>query len=69
MAPLLVLLSYVIAPAPMDLVFTSLEVVAIGLSVLAIGQIADDGETHWMEGVLLLAIYLILGLAFYNLPG
>ncbi len=67
-APLLVFLSYVIGPAPMDLRFTSLEVVAVALSVLAISNIADDGETHWMEGVLLLAIYLILGLVFFYLP-
>ncbi len=67
-APLLVFLSYAIGPAPMDLRFTSLEVVAVALSVLAISNIADDGETHWMEGVLLLAIYLILGLVFFYLP-
>jgi Ca2+:H+ antiporter len=67
-APLLVLLSYLIAPGPMDLRFTGLEVVAVGLSVLAIAQIADDGETHWMEGVLLLAVYAILALAFFSLP-
>ena len=67
-APLLVFLSYAIGPTPMDLRFTSLEVVAVALSVLAISNIADDGETHWMEGVLLLAIYLILGLVFFYLP-
>ncbi len=66
-APLLVLLSYVIAPQPMDLVFTELEVVAVAISVLVIGQISDDGETHWMEGALLLGVYVILGLAFFNL--
>jgi Ca2+:H+ antiporter len=67
-APLLVFLSYAIGPAPMDLRFTMLEVVAVAVSVLAISNIADDGETHWMEGVLLLAIYLILGLVFFYLP-
>lgn len=68
-APLLVLLSYLIAPAPMDLVFSSLEVVAVAISVIAISQIAADGETHWMEGVLLVGIYLVLAFAFYSLPG
>jgi Ca2+:H+ antiporter len=29
---------------------------------------AADGETHWMEGVQLLAVYIILGIAFYFLP-
>jgi Ca2+:H+ antiporter len=67
-APVLVFASYAIAPAPMDLLFTEFEVVAVGLSVLAIALIAHDGETHWMEGVQLLAVYAILALGFYFLP-
>jgi len=67
-APVLVFVSYAIAPAPMDLLFTEFEVVAVGLSVLAIALIAHDGETHWMEGVQLLAVYAILALGFYFLP-
>lgn len=67
-APLLVFLSYFIGPAPMDLLFTTLEVVAVALCVAIISFIANDGETHWMEGVQLLAVYIILGLAFYFLP-
>ena len=66
--PALVLLSYVIAPAPMDLLFTVFELVAIAVSVLSIAFIAHDGETHWMEGVQLLAVYVILALGFYFLP-
>ena len=38
------------------------------LSGLAVNHIASDGECNWMEGVQLLAVYLILGLAFYFLP-
>jgi Ca2+:H+ antiporter len=67
-APVLVLLSYVIAPAPMDLRFTTLEVVAVGISVWIMSLVAQDGESHWMEGVQLLAVYVILGMAFYWLP-
>src|SRR4051794_28630136 len=67
-APVLVFLSYAIAPHPMDLRFTTFELVAIGLAVLAIAFIAHDGETHWMEGVQLLAVYAILALGFYFLP-
>ena len=67
-APALVFLSYLIAPAPMDLLFTTFEVVAIALAVLSIASIAHDGETHWMEGVQLLAVYIILALGFYFLP-
>jgi Ca2+:H+ antiporter len=67
-APVLVFASYVIAPEPMDLLFTTFELVAIGISVLSIAFIAHDGETHWMEGVQLLAVYAILALGFYFLP-
>jgi Ca2+:H+ antiporter len=67
-APVLVFLSYAIAPEPMDLLFTNFELVAIGLAVLSIAFIAHDGETNWMEGVQLLAVYVILCLGFYFLP-
>ena len=68
-APTLVFLSYLIAPQPMDLLFTTFELVAIALSVLSIAFIAHDGETNWIEGVQLLAVYLILSLGFFFLPG
>jgi Ca2+:H+ antiporter len=67
-APLLVLLSYAIGPRPMDLVFTPMEVLAVGLAVLITEQIAGDGESHWLEGVQLLAVYVILGMVFYFMP-
>jgi len=67
-APVLVFLSYFIAPEPMDLRFTTLEVVAVGISVWIMSLIAQDGESHWMEGVQLLAVYAILALAFFWLP-
>ena len=68
-APALIFLSYLIAPQPMDLLFTTFELVAIGLAVLSIAFIAHDGETNWMEGVQLLAVYIILSLGFFFLPG
>lgn len=67
-APLLVFMSYVIGPAPMDLVFTPFEVVAVGLSVGIIALITHDGESHWMEGVQLLAVYVMLAMGFWFLP-
>lgn len=67
-APVLVIASHFIGPRPMNLVFSPAEVIAIGLAVLIAGQIASDGESNWLEGVQLLAVYLILGLVFYFLP-
>lgn len=66
-APVLVLLSYAFG-APMDLVFTGAEIVSVAVSVLIIGQIANDGETNWLEGVMLLAVYIMLGILFFYLP-
>ncbi|MFV1995481.1 MAG: cation transporter, partial [Verrucomicrobiales bacterium] len=68
-APVLVLLSHFIGPAPMDLVFTLPEVIAVALAVAITSQIAGDGESNWLEGVLLLGVYAILAVVFYFLPG
>jgi Ca2+:H+ antiporter len=64
-APLLVLLSHLIGH-PMNLVFGSpLELAAIAGVAFAVNAIAHDGETTWFEGLLLLAVYAVLALAFY----
>ena len=67
-APLLVFASYWIGPRPMDLRFTSFEVMAVAIAVGASNLVAQDGESNWLEGALLLSVYLILGIAFYFLP-
>jgi Ca2+:H+ antiporter len=41
----------------MDLVFTSFEVVTLGLATIVTAIITLDGESHWFEGVQLLAVY------------
>ena len=66
-APVLVFLSYLFGK-PMDLLFTNMEVVAVGISVWVLSLVCNDGESNWMEGVQLLAVYVILGIAFYFLP-
>jgi Ca2+:H+ antiporter len=67
-APVLVIVSHFIGPRPMDLVFSPAEVLAVFLAVLISGQIASDGESNWLEGAQLLAVYLILALVFFFLP-
>jgi Ca2+:H+ antiporter len=52
----------------MDLVFTTFEIAAVAVSTAIVNLIALDGESNWMEGALLLAVYGILGMAFYALP-
>ncbi|MGI8890723.1 MAG: calcium/proton exchanger [Chthoniobacterales bacterium] len=64
-APLLVVASYFIG-TPMNLVFENpLELVAIAGVSFTVNAIATDGETTWFEGVLLLAAYLVLAMAFF----
>jgi Ca2+:H+ antiporter len=68
-APLLVLASRFIGPRPMDLVFTIPEVLAMAAAVVIAGQVAADGESNWLEGVQLLAAYVVLAALFFFLPG
>jgi Ca2+:H+ antiporter len=63
-APLLVLASFVFGPEPMALVFNGFEVAALVLAVMIANRVTAEGESNWFEGVQLLAVYLILALAF-----
>jgi Ca2+:H+ antiporter len=65
--PVLVFASYLRA-APMDMLFSTMEVVAVILAVLIARMVAEDGESNWLEGAMLLMIYAILGAAFFFLP-
>jgi Ca2+:H+ antiporter len=66
-APLLVFAAWFMGK-PMSLVFSPLEITGIALAVLTAQMISDDGETTWFEGVELIAVYLILAVAFYFVP-
>ncbi len=66
-APVLVFASYAF-PHRLNLEFTIPEVVAVVVAAFVTDQIAGDGESNWLEGVQLLALYLILGVLFYFLP-
>ncbi|MBT9586397.1 calcium/proton exchanger [bacterium] len=65
-APVL-MLSSLFMDKPMDLVFSPPEVMAVFISVLVVGQISQDGECHWLEGVQLLSVYLILAFVFFHI--
>ena len=52
----------------MDLRFTTFEVLAVGIAVGVVNLVAQDGESNWLEGALLLAVYVVLGMAFFFLP-
>ena len=64
-APLLVLLSFVVGPNPLALVFNGYELAGLVFAVLIANFVTQDGESNWFEGVQLLALYAVLGLVFF----
>ncbi len=64
-APVLVLVSFVLGPSPMPLVFNGFELGAILLAVIIANQVTNEGESTWYEGLQLLAVYLVIVIAFF----
>jgi Ca2+:H+ antiporter len=67
-APVLVLASYFVAPEPLQLSFSRLEVGAVFMAALIGAVVAADGRSNWYKGVQLIAVYLIIALMFYFIP-
>jgi Ca2+:H+ antiporter len=65
-APILVLTGVLIGQ-PMDLVFHPLEVAAVGVAVGISALIALDGESNWLEGALLIIVYVLIAVSFFEL--
>jgi Ca2+:H+ antiporter len=66
-APLLVYLSLMLGN-PMDLVFGTLELAAISAAAAVATLVAHDGKTTWLEGMMLMAVFALMGLAFFWWP-
>jgi Ca2+:H+ antiporter len=64
-APVLVVVSFVLGPSPMPLVFNGFELGAVFLAVMIANHVTNEGESTWYEGLQLLAVYVVLGLTFY----
>ena len=67
-APVLVLLSYVIGPMPMDLQFWPGAVVMMLIATLTASLVTSSGRSAWFVGVLVLMVYLIFAMTLYLLP-
>jgi Ca2+:H+ antiporter len=67
-APALVFISLLFSETLL-LVFNIFELVALMAAALVAAFIAADGESNWLEGAQLLAVYIIIGVAFFFLPG
>jgi Ca2+:H+ antiporter len=65
-APFLVFFGYVVGQS-MNLHFTYFEIAAIVLAVAVVSRLTSDGECHWMEGVMLVAVYLMFAIGFFFL--
>src|SRR5215218_3496810 len=63
--PVLVLCSLFIGPHPMALVFNGFELAGVLLAILVASHVTHDGETTWFEGLQLLAVYAVVGIAFF----
>jgi Ca2+:H+ antiporter len=66
-APLLVFVSLLLGH-PLTLVFNQYELLALGAAALVAALVSSDGESNWLEGAALLAVYVILGIGFFLLP-
>ncbi|MCC6146569.1 MAG: calcium/proton exchanger [Anaerolineaceae bacterium] len=66
-APLLVYISLAMGN-PLTLIFNQFELIALGAGVIISALVSNDGESNWLEGLALVAVYLILGLAFFLMP-
>ena len=66
-APVLVFISLIMGN-PMLLIFNEFELLALIAGVIIAVFVAEDGKSNWLEGAELLAVYLILALAFFLLP-
>jgi Ca2+:H+ antiporter len=64
-APVLVIASFFIGPHPMPLVFNGFELGAILLAAIIANYVTQDGESTWFEGLQLLAVYVVFGIAFF----
>jgi Ca2+:H+ antiporter len=67
-APVLVLVSYFVAPQPLALSFSRAEIGALFMAVLIGTIVAGDGRSNWYKGVQLITVYAIMALMFYFLP-
>lgn len=66
-APVLVLLSFIVGPTPMFLSFTKLEINILMISVFITMIISADGNSNWFKGVQLIVMYLLMSITLYFL--
>jgi Ca2+:H+ antiporter len=68
-APVLLILSYVVSPTPMDLNFGGGQVLMVLLTTLTVSAVVANGHSAWYSGVQLLAVYAVFAVTLYLIPG
>jgi Ca2+:H+ antiporter len=66
-APVLVFAGYFLGQ-DMNLIFSHFEIVSIGLAVMVTRALTYDGASNWLEGLMLIVLYVMLGFGFYHMP-
>ncbi|SFC54423.1 calcium/proton exchanger [Clostridium uliginosum] len=64
-APILIFISLIFTP--MSIIFNEFELIALIVAVLIANRVSSDGESNWLEGVQLLAVYFIIAASFFIL--
>jgi Ca2+:H+ antiporter len=63
-APVLVLVSFVLGPGPMPLVFNGFELAALAIAAIIASHVTQEGESTWYEGLQLLLVYAVIAVTF-----
>ncbi len=66
-APVIIFVSYA-TPHHVSILFSNAELISVVVGVIITAQVTRDGKTNWLEGAQLLAVYIIIGLAFFFIP-
>jgi len=66
--PFIVVLGWILGK-PMSLLFDPYESIALFLSVLTVNYVVQDGKSNWLEGMILMCLYVIIALTFWYYPG
>ncbi|KAK7928935.1 calcium proton exchanger protein [Apiospora marii] len=66
--PLLIIIGWGMGAEEMTLAFDTFQIVVLFLSVLLVNYLIGDGESHWLEGVLLICLYIIIAVCAWFYP-
>ncbi|KAJ7475792.1 Sodium/calcium exchanger protein-domain-containing protein [Mycena latifolia] len=66
--PFIVTLAWILGK-PLTMLFDPFESIALFLAVLTVNYVVQDGKSNWLEGMILMCLYLILGTTFWFYPG